>query len=253
MKKYIQIVILLIFVGSISLNAQSIKVFQGDSEKDGFVTQEELIAGGIVKNTTNETVKFKMKMEILEINPSHAVSICWFQCLDIVFTDFESPFTYELAAQQESNPGQFAVHLYPYRKIADNPVVYTDPSAGVTKVRVTFYKESDPTDKSEFDITFSVKDPSSVEDSEVLDFGISSIYPNPAIENAKIEFNYKKKEEYPHLEIYDLKGNSLFQYEICSCEDFIYLNTKEYANGSYYIQLVSGNKKSKAKVLSVSR
>jgi len=252
MKKNMLILLLILISFSISYS-QSIKIFELDPTYYGKVEDEEVVASGKVANMTDKTIKFKMKMEVLEIANTHSVSICWFACLDIVSNDYESPFEYTLKPFEETLPGQFSVHLYPYRKISDNPIMYAGPEPGKTKIRVIFTNVDNPDDKYSQDIEFVVVDPNSVDEGESTEFGIQNIYPNPAKDFTKIEFSYKKKEEYPHLEIFDLQGNSLYKYEICSCEDFIFLNTKEYSSGTYYVQLISENKKSKARILNIIR
>lgn len=259
MKKLILVIFLMFVALNINLSAQSVKIVMGDSyvEKVFSVDLEEAVSYGVVKNTTDKTIKFKIRFEVLEIAPEHSISLCYNQCFDVVNIDYEVPGTFTLAPGQTSTEAGdvFSVHCYPFLKISDNPITYIGPAPGKTRVKVYLTNADDILDESEFEITFNIKDPTSVveEEPSFADFSIKNIYPNPAKESTKIEFQYNKDEDFPHIELFDTKGNKLYNYELCKCEDFIYLNTKEFPNGPYYIQLVGKNKKSKNQMLLIQR
>lgn len=251
--------ILMFLALNLNLYSQSIQIIEGQSlvEQDFYEELEEVVSNGIVKNVTDKSITFKIRFEVLEIAPEHAVAVCYNQCYDIVNIDYEIPRTFTLAAGQTSQDAGdiFSFHCYPYRKILDVPLTYIGPAPGKTRVKVYFTNADDILDESEFEITFDIKEETSVVEEETLttDFQISNVYPNPAKEMTKIEFQYNKDEDFPHIELYDMNGNKLYDYEVCKCEDFIYLNTKEYANGSYYVQLVGKNRKSKNQLLLIQR
>lgn len=256
MKNSIRVFFLMFFALNVSIFAQSIQMIDGESSVDGLMTEEELIADGIVKNVTDKVVKFKVRFEVIEIAPEHSLSICYNQCFDVVNIDYEIPAIYTLGPGETNlDAGDiFSMHCYPFRKILDDPITYIGPAPGKTKIIVYFTNADDILDESEFEMTFNFKDPTSVDDELLPEgFGISKIFPNPANEMTKIEFSYNKEEDFPHLELYDINGNKLYDYEICKCEDFLYLNTKEFSNGTYYIQMVGNNRKSKNQMLLINR
>lgn len=248
--------ILMFLALNLNLSAQSIKVVEGPNYVEGTMEQEEVVAYGTVKNVTDKSVSFNIRFEVIEIAPEHSLAVCYNKCYDVVNIDYEVPGTFTLAPGQTSQDvgDIFSFHCYPFRKILDDPITYIGPAAGVTKVKIYFTNSADVLDESEYEITFNVKDPTDVDDEpSSSNFQISNVYPNPAKEMTKIEFQYNKEEDFPRVSLYDMKGNKLYDYEVCKCEDFIYLNTKEYANGSYYVQLVGKNRKSKNQLLLIQR
>lgn len=259
MKKLILVFFLMLIALNIHLSAQSIQIIMGEPLVEEIFTEEleEAVSHGIVKNTTDKTVNFKIRFEVIEIAPEHSLSICYNQCFDVVNIDYEVPGTFTLLPGQTSNEAGdiFSMHCYPFRKIMDDPLTYLGPAPGKTKIIVYLTNADDILDEFEYEITFDIKDPTNVVEEEpaIAGFGIKNIYPNPASENTKIEFEYNKDEDFPHIELYDMKGNRLYNYEVCKCEDYIYLNTKEYSTGSYYVQLVGKNRKSKNQMLLIQR
>ncbi len=256
MKKLIQVFFLMFIALNIGLNAQSVQIIEGQSFVEGILTDDEVISNGVIKNFTDKEITFNIRFEVIEIAPEHSISLCYNQCFDVVNIDYEVPGTFTLAPGQTSNQAGdiFSVHCYPFRKILDNPITYIGPAAGKTKIIVYLTNANDILDESEFEITFNVKNPVSVEEETLVsDLEISNVYPNPAKDMTKIEFQYNKDEDFPRLELFDINGNKLYDYEVCKCEDFIYLNTKEYANGSYYVQLVGKNRKSKNQMLLIQK
>lgn len=251
--------ILMFLALNLNLNAQSIQIIEGQSlvEQEFYEELEEVVSNGIVKNFSDKQVTFKIRFEVLEIAPEHSVSLCYNNCSDVVNIDYEIPGTFTLAAGQTSQDAgdNFSFHCYPFRKILDDPITYIGPAPGKTRVKVYFTNADDLLDESEYEITFDIKEKTSVVDDETLtsDFQILNVYPNPAKEMTKIEFQYNKDEDFPHIELFDMNGNKLYDYEVCKCEDFLYLNTKEYANGSYYLQLVGKNRKSQNQLLLIQR
>ena len=255
MKKLIQVIFLMFIALNISLNAQSIQIIEGESYVEEVFSEdlEEAVSHGIVKNMSNKEVTFKIRFEVIEIAKEHSLSLCYNQCFDVVNIDYEVPGTFVLGPGQTSNDvgDLFSMHCYPFLKVND---FFLGPAPGVTKVMVYLTNADDILDESEFEITFNIKNPVSVEEETLVsDLQISNVYPNPAKDMTKIEFQYNKDEDFPHIELFDINGNKLYDYEVCKCEDFIYLNTKEYANGSYYIQLVGKNRKSKNQMLLIQK
>ncbi|HRP01185.1 MAG TPA: T9SS type A sorting domain-containing protein [Candidatus Kapabacteria bacterium] len=257
MKKLVTLIAMMSFTLCLSLSAQSIKVLLPEQEVSGIKTQEDIISHGIVKNMTDKEVEFKIRFDVLEIAPEHALSICYNQCFDVVNNDYQVPRTYKLGPGETSEQtGDFyKIYCYPFRKISDDPIMYVGPAAGVTKIRVYFANVADESnDIFSYDVTFNVKETTGINDEPIVNnFGITNIFPNPANGSTRLELQYNDNEATPHLEVYSITGDKVFDYEVANSSKYITLDTKELANGSYFIQLVGNNKRSMNKQLIIKR
>jgi hypothetical protein len=237
--------------------SQSIQVKSGPlfGEVYGKITDEQLIADLTLKNTTSDTVKFKMSVELVKLVMGHEISICWNVCLPPFHDNYISPVTYQLEPNGVTNEGLFSVHLYPYMLLSDNPVTYSDPAAGTTQIKIIFENANDANDKYEYNITYTVVDPNTaVEISPISDLDILEITPNPSVGQSNIKFINSNSNAVTYLEIFDVQGNLVINKDLTGFSNNVSIDTSKLPGGSYYCQLVSdGLKKSIVKSLIVKR
>jgi hypothetical protein len=268
MKKYLQLIIVFSLIAFYSTNtfSQSIQVKSGpmfgqvddflytiDDKTGDKIPLEQSIANLTLINTTDKTINFKMNVKLVKLVMGHEISICWDVCLPPFRDDYTSPLTYKMDPNQVTTTGLFSVHLYPYMLISDNPVTYTDPTAGISIMKIIFENTDNPNDKYEYNLTFNVIDPNtSVEESNSSEPEIMEITPNPANEETKLTFSSPIDNEIQHLNIFDIFGNLVFAQDIIAGSGDVIIDTSKLSSGSYYCRLVSGAfRKSKVKTLLV--
>ncbi len=256
MKKSLHLFLLVFFALNLNLWSQSIQVIMGQGYVEGNYTDEYLISHGIVKNFTDKEIKFKIRFDVEQIAADHSLSLCYNQCFDVVSSSYKVPGSFMLGPGQtsEETGDYFKVYCYPIKKISDDPITYVGPGPGITKIKVYVTNADDPSDESSFEITFNVKDPTSVVDDNLpSSFGISNLSPNPSNEFTKIDFDLKNIQNTPYIELFDLNGNTIKTLRVLQTDNSIFMSTKDLANGSYFVQLIDGNRKSKVKLLIVQK
>jgi len=73
-----------------------------------------------------------------------------------------------------------------------------------------------------------------------------SIYPNPVKDRANVTFNFKGNAK-AILNIYDIQGRLKKSYEVSDIQSNFSFDCSNYAKGTYFIQVLCGNKKASAK------
>lgn len=249
MKKFLLGIILFV-AATMYLKAEAPVIFKTPIDTVyGTIEDDDLIAFAQIINHTDKSVDFNIIMDFVELKFGHEAALCWEICFDYTDKKFISPETYTLAANTESNLGQFTGHLHPYKRISLEPLIYSDPVPGTSIVKYTIIPVGGTEeDASHFTVIFIVKDPLSVND---FDFSINELYPNPAKDIISIDLA-NSFETNSIIEIFDISGNMLKSINISAGLTQENINISDLANGTYYLNLRNGNKQM-TKKFSVAR
>lgn len=209
---------------------------------------EDVHFAAFIRNQTNNPVTFKLKVEIIEIAPTHSLSYCWNLCYETIYQDYEYPQLATLGPNESSTLGQFKFYLFPYRFVDG---MTTKSDTGTTRIRIKFINVDNENDFSSYEITFKLKGTSSIIDGrETDDFSIVAIHPNPATSLTNVDINYKEEDKSLKFEIFDAQGNVKSEESVCSCYGKkIPLNLDKFSPGVYYLRLSNQDKYSKIEKL----
>jgi len=250
MKNYLLGVIIFI-AGAVICNAASpLEFFNTSDTVRGTIEDDELIAYAQVRNLTDQTVEFNLVMDFPKLTLGHEAALCWDLCFDYTDQNFTSPEIYTIEPLSQSKPGQFTGHLHPYKRISIDPLLYTNPVEGTSRVRYTFTPVGGSAAVSaEYIVTFIVTDPTSVDDE--LNFSLSSVYPNPANDVLSVNLG-NGFDANSTITIYDLSGKALKTLDVAARSTNEVISVSDLSNGTYMLNIRKGNQL-RTKKFTVSR
>ncbi|MDX9790379.1 MAG: T9SS type A sorting domain-containing protein [Candidatus Kapaibacterium sp.] len=238
MKKYLLYTVFFL-ASAVGASALPLEIFNQQDTVIGTIHDEELICYAQIRNTSDAEVEFGLSMDFVELTSGHVAAVCWNQCFDFTDQVFISPWNFKMDAGAESGPTQFSGHLMSYKLISSEPLLYTNPVAGTTIVRYTFFPIGDENGgKLEHVVVFKVTDPASIDND--LKYRISEIYPNPSSDLINIEFDDDVQSNLT-ASIYDISGNLMYSTDIVSGTTIKSMDVTNLQNGTYYLSIRKGN------------
>lgn len=239
--------IIFTLLGSSLLYSQSLGLeWEGETIADGEIVYMygeipsqvfEYIANVQVRNLTDREVAVKAKREDIQIVEGSYNYLCWVTCFqpDVLV----SPDSYTIPAGDVTPEETFGGHYGPQE------------NAGTTIVKYTFFKESDETDAVSFTVHFVVT-PSSVED--ILARSVfSNAYPNPAIGQTSIDYNFPNEVKSASVKLFNMLGQSVKTVELSNASGRLVLPLFDLKEGVYFYTLFINNEMAQTKKLVIRR
>ncbi|MBI5325156.1 MAG: T9SS type A sorting domain-containing protein [Ignavibacteriae bacterium] len=193
-----------------------------------------------VRNKTNNPIRLKAKMTMINLVSGHKVYFCLRNCFPPKTDDFEMP-------------DNSAVTLAPGEStIGDNffdVVLVPNKIEGCTTVKMTFMVVGNPSDNVEYTVTFCSTTPVIETELEAFNFG----EPSPIPATDFVNFNYDMAEGINpgEIEIYDNLGNQVNTINLTD-RKFVKYNTALLPSGTYYAIINAGDKKKAVRKFVVS-
>ncbi len=227
MRKYLLSIILVSFV--FVVQAQSFSFLgEGDEDISGTIvakegaTSEEIVFEFEVKNNTSNAVTVKV-----EIIPQTTVEGSWFQmCVPGACIFPNATLSPGIAFTANEIKGGFSLH---YKGLGN---------VGTSTYKLKVFNVDDPSDEVFVTVVFKAEE-SAVEDN----FGkilVSDIYPNPATNQANIEYNLSFGS---HLNVvmYDMLGKEVKRYNLES-SGVLSIPVGELERGTYFCRYILDDK-----------
>ena len=206
------------------LAASALKMLNCDTMVVGKVNDEVKVVANIT-NTSMDTVSVKLKVNIIELAPTHTFLICFppscFPFSKVGETIFEG--SYKLA------PGVQMGNNFTCSVSAD--------SVGTSIASFTFYNNSDPTDFVSFTTTVKVVVTAVDDNNTTMDnFSIS---PNPACDLLNITLPNITTTGINEIKIFDMTGNNMLSQQVISGVNQQSFNISSLSSGIYGVAYLS--------------
>lgn len=236
MKKFltlIAVVLLTLTIGATKSfsTANSLELISYDAVLKGSMNDEINIHAKI-RNNGSAPVEIKLKLEVVELAPTHSLLLCWgLLCYPpiAVFGEKNFPETFPLAPGTDSG-NDFKC------------TINQGDGDGTTIVKFTFWDVNNPTDLVEF--TSNVQVITKVNDQEDRNLSLL-VTPNPATENVFINYDLDKPATV-RLSVINQLGQEValisngLQQSLSNSIQFD-INNSLLENGLYFVQLRTGN------------
>ncbi len=203
-----------------SLNAQVLQFVFVDSLASGTSAETDIISSKAeIRNTTFANIQVWSKMEFVQKTEGHEIVYCWDVCYPPKDNDWASQSPVVISA------GGTSGSIY-HADLVQNGI------DGVTIARFTFWVDGNPSESISYNATFTVG-PAGV--TEKIDFNDINIYPNPVINNLKIDL---KNITANNIIIFNQYGQELHPSNVEFLGNIVNVPTDELSNGSYVAALI---------------
>ncbi len=186
----------------------------------GLMSFEEI---DVLNNSINQ-LNVMCAREVLEEIPNTENYFCWGMC-------YGTAVDTSLISVKVDGGGHTTEFIGDYKPLGN---------VGSTKVRYVFYDMANPDDQIDFIVEFKATTESSVSGTNREDL-MSAIYPNPANDEANVDFNLESIPGKASFVVYNLLGSIIKKIEISEKSGSIKLNTSALNEGIYFYSLLINN------------
>lgn len=227
-----------------SVSAQStIQVTDFEETVYGEPSASLLKSNALVQNTGSETIEVMVRFEELSQVPSGAGRyFCWFVCYDSSIPDgYETPPVHSIAIEPDSVADNFFADYLP------------NGTVGVATFRFTFYEKDNESNSTSIDITFDTQNVGIEDVFASDDSGISESYPNPAVDEAKINYSVKAGSENADLVIYNMLGSKVKVLALNEEQGTLRVDVSSLPAGLYFYSMVVDDQEVATKKMLVTK
>jgi len=155
-------------------------------------------------------------------------------------TDTENSFYWGKSYSPETDTSTLSVKIDGGETTAEFAGYYSpNGNAGTTTVKYIFYDLGDPENQFYFTVHYQAVTNSGISDNAGLQF--TPVYPNPANNEARFDFSFKRNPEEVKFVILNLLGNKVKEIEIHDPDGSLRLNTSGLTEGIYFYSLLVNN------------
>ena len=181
--------------------------------------------GGLeVVNTGSIPLIIKCTREVISEVPGTENSFCWGLC----YSASTDTSTIALKIDAGVSSSSFSGDYLP------------DGHTGTTAVKYTFYDLANPDNQATFILNYKATTESDIEDHNT-DIAFSPVYPNPANQQAKIDYTANTAENNVKFVLFDLFGSVVKEIEITEPSGSLNVNTSGLTEGIYFYSLLVNN------------
>lgn len=193
-----------------------------------------------VKNTSTTAKKIRVQRIIDSMAPQHTTSFCWGGTCYEPESNTSGIYTLQ--------PGETTPQAFALTPRIEN--IYNAP--GTSKITYVFYNADNPNDKATIQVTYVVATTTDIQpEVDLLSTTLSSSFPSPATDNARVTYAIASPYATASLEVYNLIGNVVYATPLQSARGTVSLPTMGMNSGMYFYALVVDGKKMATKKLIV--
>ncbi|MEN9394360.1 MAG: hypothetical protein RL362_581 [Bacteroidota bacterium] len=177
-----------------------------------------------VVNTTGSAVAVKARRNIIQEVPGSTNYFCWGVCYDETVTISSVSQTIQAADTNFT----FYAHYLPHG------------NAGLTAIEYVFYLTSNSTDIASQTVRYCVDADCTLgtnQDNSLPTLAMSSS--NPLVGVGSIQYHLNSPSG--KMEIYNLMGQSVGQYNLTNNNGFVIIDAQDFASGQYVVSIINGN------------
>ena len=207
--------------------SQSLKLLDSEQNWEGRIG-DKIQATIRIQNISGHPVSIIIERTKAEIGTTQYTRLCWSgDCLQ--------PDAQKLVVSKKLEPGE----------ITGNFISILD--AGLTEefsiVSYIIYNKDNPNDAITFDVHYSVKEADRgdifYESTEIF---LRDVYPNPASENAFLDYQLKVEEQEAKIVIHNVLGSIVAQHKLSFNENQLKIPTQDLNPGVYFYTLYLDNR-----------
>lgn len=224
--------------------AQSIGVTNADTYVTGEPSASLLKANATVTNNGTTPIDVMVRFEEVTTIPSGAGHyFCWTVCYSegSINDGFETPAAHAITI----DPGQSVTNFY-----SD---YIPHGTVGTTTFRYTFYDKDNPSDATPIEITFDTQNVGIEDVFASDDSGVSESFPNPAVDEAKINYSVKPGAENAELVIYNMLGSKVKVMPLTEEQGTLRMNVSSLPAGLYFYSMMVDNQEVATKKMLVTK
>lgn len=218
------------------VSAQSLSLVSQDTLVIGNAnSMDELVSHIVVQNNSNKAIDYKVKrLDELGYNGlTDSNAICWESCFQPNLS--ESPFSLTIEAGGNSSTligGGFSGHVYP----DGDGEEYKGP------ITYRFFNESNPDDYLDVVVKYQVSQGISTGENALSALAPQiSIYPNPVVGKATVEYSFSKRGQ-KTFELFNLLGSKVYERSMMDNEGSFSLDGSKFSKGVYFYVLRNNGK-----------
>lgn len=242
MKKSILAIAMLAY--GVGAMAQSIGVTDVDSYVAGEPSASLLKANATVTNNSSAAMDVMVRFEEVTAIPSGAGHyFCWTVCYSegSINDGFETPAVHAITIDPGQSVTNFFSDYVPHGTV------------GVVTFRYTFFDKDNPSDATPIEITFDTQNVGIEDVFASDDSGVSESFPNPAVDEAKINYSVKPGAENAELVIYNMLGSKVKVMPLTEEQGTLRMNVSSLPAGLYFYSMVLDNQEVATKKMLVTK
>lgn len=227
MKKSVLVILMSAF--GLSAIGQSIVVTDLDDYVYGEPSTSLLKANATVTNSSNAEMDVMVRFEEVSAIPAGAGHyFCWTVCYTegSINDGFETPAVHAITIPAGGSVTNFFSDYIPHGTV------------GVVTFRYTFFDKDNPSDATPIEVTFDTQNVGIEDVFESDDSGISESYPNPAVDEAKINYSVKAGAESAELIIYNMLGSKVKVLPLTEEQGTVKVDVNALPSGLYFYSMI---------------